>query len=67
MNKIWFRRNEDMNKVWQYLCNLCKVISGGDKKSELWYHVCPIERSKMGVQKNKNCNWCGVSEWNNDE
>ena len=33
--------------------------------SKLWYHHCHIEEDIMGMEKGKECNWCGLKEQDN--
>ena len=28
----------------------------------MWQHYCKVERSLMGVENGKPCNWCGEEE-----
>ena len=34
-------------------------------KIALWYHHCHIEEDIMGMEKGKECNWCGLKEKDN--
>ena len=40
------------------------MVIGNEKvfvmTSKLWYHHCHIENDIMGMEKGKECNWCGL-------
>ena len=33
-----------------------------NKMDYMWQHYCKAERSLMGVENGKPCNWCGAEE-----
>ncbi len=35
-------------------------------KENMWDHFCKRERSKMSVGKGEPCNWCGLTEEENE-
>ena len=45
------------------------MVIGNEKvfvmTSKLWYHHCHIENDIMGMEKGKECNWCGLKEEEN--
>ena len=45
------------------------MVIGNEKvfvmTSKLWYQHCHIENDIMGMEKGKECNWCGLKEEEN--
>lgn len=44
----------------KYRDNYDKIF--GKKPLTFWEHYCIIEKSEMGMEKGKPCNWCGLYE-----
>ena len=32
------------------------------RKWHMWDHFCTVEQAMMGMEKGKECNWCGITE-----
>ena len=37
-----------------------------DREKNMWDHYCTRERSEMSVGKGEPCNWCGLTEEENE-
>lgn len=33
------------------------------RRPAMWLHYCPKDRSHLAIQKHRECNWCGATEY----